>query len=58
MSDEEYHFVHVKELTDKQAEAVREFATEEGYESLAGYSAYLRSVGWDYYDVLKMSCRE
>ncbi len=40
-------------VTAGQMEAIRDYAASEGYETLRGYHQHLRSMGWDYYDVLK-----
>jgi hypothetical protein len=38
---------------EKQIERLREIAVELGKVNLAGLSSYMRSVGKDYYDILK-----
>jgi hypothetical protein len=55
---EESPWISIEELTEKQEEIVREMATELGFENLAGLAGYLESHDWDYYDVIKLSCRE
>lgn len=40
-------------VSARQESAIREYAREEGYETLRGYHLHLRSLGWDYYDVLR-----
>lgn len=38
-----------------QERAIRDYARGEGYETLRGYHSHLRSLGWDYYDVLRVA---
>lgn len=51
-------WVSVEVLTEKQEEIVRAMAQEMGFENLAGLAGYLSSHDWNYYDVIKLSCRE
>jgi hypothetical protein len=44
-------------LSQKQEDMIRAYAFQEGYDTLRGYHNYLRSIGWDYYDVLKEAYR-
>jgi hypothetical protein len=44
--------------TGKQEEIIREFAKTQGFENLRGFWKWVESKGWDYYDVIKVSCRE
>lgn len=39
-------------VTQRQEEVIRAFSERLGFVSLAGFNAWMRSVGWDYYDVL------
>jgi len=55
---EESPWVSIDVLTDKQGEIVREMATELGFENLAGMAGFLNAHDWNYYDVIKLSCRE
>lgn len=41
--------------TTAQEEAIREYARGEGFETLRGYHMRLRSMGWDYYDILRIT---
>lgn len=41
-----------------QTEVIREFAREMGYKDLRGFWKMMSSMNWDYYDVIKLSCRE
>ena len=43
--------------TGAQEEVIREFAREEGFETLRGYWKHMESEGWDYYDVIRMYYR-
>lgn len=45
------------DISQGQLEAIRDYAAGEGYETLRGYHMHLRSMGWDYYDVLKAEYR-
>lgn len=65
MSDEEpswdeteQPWISIEDVTEKQEEVIREMAEEMGFENLAGLAGYMSSHGWDYYDVIKASCRE
>lgn len=40
--------------TVAQEVAIRLVAEEFGYETLRGFHMYLKSQGWDYYDILEM----
>jgi hypothetical protein len=44
--------------TTGQEEALREFAREQGFKNLRGFNKFMESLNWDYYDVLKVSCRD
>lgn len=39
-------------VSPKQEEAIRGYATAQGYETLRGFWKVLERWGWDYYDVL------
>ena len=41
-------------VSAKQEAAIRDYAREEGFETLRGYHSHLRMLGWDYYDVLRV----
>jgi len=41
--------------TEKQEEAIREYARKEGFETLRGYWKHMESMEWDYYDVIKVA---
>ena len=49
----EYPWFHVRESRGKQESAIREYALHEGFLNLRGYASHLKSIGWDYYDVLR-----
>jgi hypothetical protein len=55
---EESPWVSIEDLTEKQEDVVRAMAEEMGFENLAGLAGYLSSHDYDYYDVIKASCRE
>lgn len=40
--------------TTRQEYAIRAYAEAEGFETLRGYHMHLRSLGWDYYDILRI----
>lgn len=40
-------------LKGRQEEAIRSFASGIGFENLRGFHMFMRSIGWDYYDVLQ-----
>jgi hypothetical protein len=44
-------------ISQKQEDMIRAYAFQEGYDTLRGYHMFLRSIGWDYYDVLKEAYR-
>ncbi|GAH75624.1 unnamed protein product, partial [marine sediment metagenome] len=44
-------------LSSKQEDMIRAYAFEEGYDTLRGFHMHLRSLGWDYYDILKEAYR-
>ena len=43
--------------TERQEDVIREFALEEGFETLRGYWRHMEAEGWDYYDVIRMYYR-
>lgn len=49
----EQPWFRIEYTTEKQEDAIREYAKAEGFETLRGYWSHLNSIGWDYYDVLK-----
>lgn len=58
--EEELKWLRIREppegvLTGRQEQAIRQYAREEGYADLRGYHMHLRSMGWDYYDVLRIT---
>jgi hypothetical protein len=44
--------------TQGQEEVIREFARQQGFKNLRGFNKYMESKDWDYYDVIKVSCRD
>lgn len=44
--------------TKGQEEVLREFARQQGFKNLRGFNKYMESKDWDYYDVIKVSCRD
>lgn len=60
MADEESRgpWLRIKEsphgyISARQEEAIREYARMQGFETLKGFASRLRSMEWDYYDVLQ-----
>lgn len=47
-------FAEVEDLTKGREEAIREFARQEGYESLRGFHHFLEREVITYYDILKI----
>lgn len=57
--EEEAAWLRIREppvgvITEQQERAIREYAFEEGFETLRGFHMRLRARGWDYYDVLQI----
>lgn len=46
---------HLHKATTKQTGAMRELAREWGFKDLRDYRAFMREVGLDYYDLIKMA---
>lgn len=44
--------------TKGQEDVIREFARQQGFKDLRGFNKFMESKDWDYYDVLKVSCRD
>jgi hypothetical protein len=44
--------------TKGQEDIIREFASQQGFKNLRGFNKYMESKDWDYYDVIKVSCRD
>jgi len=44
--------------TKGQEDIIRKFASQQGFKNLRGFNKYMESKDWDYYDVIKVSCRE
>jgi hypothetical protein len=44
--------------TTSQEQAIREFARQQGFENLRGFNKWMEKKDWDYYDVLRVSCRD
>lgn len=42
------------DITSGQESAIRGYALGEGFEDLRGFHMWLRSRGWDYYDILRI----
>lgn len=42
-------------LTAKMEETIRAFAREEGFPTLRGFHMRMRSLDWDFYDILQMA---
>lgn len=42
-------------ISSKQEAAIRAYAADEGFPTLRGFASRLRMLGWDYYDVLRVS---
>lgn len=40
-------------VTEAQEKAIRDFARSEGFETLRGWSSYMRMREWDYYEILR-----
>ena len=45
-------------VSAKQEATIREVAAEFGFETLRGFHMYLKSQGWDYYDILQIKYGE
>lgn len=41
-------------VSAKQEAAIRDYARDQGFETLRGYASHLKMLGWDYYDVLRV----
>jgi hypothetical protein len=48
----------IYDLTEKQEAYIRDLSEEMGFENVAGMAGYLSSHEWNYYDIIKASCRE
>jgi hypothetical protein len=55
---EESPWISIVNVTEKQEDVIRDMAKEMGFENLAGLAGYLSSHDWNYYDVIRLSCRE
>lgn len=44
--------------TGGQEEVIRDFARQQGFKNLRGFNRWMESKDWDYYDVIKVSCRD
>jgi hypothetical protein len=44
--------------TTGQEKVIREFARRQGFKNLRGFNKWMEKKGWDYYDVIKVSCRD
>jgi len=53
-----FTWVSLEELTEKQEEYVRNLSEEMGFETIAGFAGYMSSHQYDYYDVIRATCRE
>jgi len=46
-------WLHIREATTAQEDAIRWYADLEGFPTLRGYWAHLKTEDWDYYNVLR-----
>lgn len=53
-----FTWVSLEELTERQEEYIRNIAEEMGFDNLAGFAGYMASHEYDYYDVIRATCRE
>lgn len=57
-SQRRHEWFKIEFATPKQEEVIRRFAAEQGFKNLRGFNKYMESRDWDYYDVIKVSCRD
>jgi hypothetical protein len=53
-----FTWISLDELTERQEEYVRNLASEMGFENLQGFAGYMATHQYDYYDVIRSTCRE
>ena len=53
-----FTWTSIEMLTEKQETYIRNIAEEMGFADLAGFSGYMASHEYDYYDVIRATCRE
>ena len=53
-----FTWVSLERLTEKQEQYVRNLSEEMGFETMAGFAGYMSSHQYDYYDVIRATCRE
>lgn len=50
--------IHEYGLTGGQEDAIRLYAHNRGFETLRGFHMWMRSMGWDYYNILRIMSPE
>jgi hypothetical protein len=43
----------IEYATGAQEQVIRQYAKDVGFKDLRGFASYMKSVEWDYYDVIK-----